>query len=152
MITKISDEQQKYDICRDILRDLPDWFGIEESIDEYARRCRSLSMWADLENGAALGFIALRETSPHAAEVYVMGVRKGLHRRGIGRKLFAAAYEFARDSGCEFLHVKTVRAGMYPDYDRTNAFYKGVGFRELECLPELWDELNPCQIYVMSVR
>lgn len=152
MINKIDDERQKYDICRAILHGLPDWFEVEESIEDYAVGCKSLPMWAEIRDGEPLGFIALRETSPFAAEIYVMGVKRGLHRQGLGRRLFAAAYDFAKDSGYEFLHVKTVREGMYPDYDRTNAFYKSIGFRELECLTELWDELNPCQLYVMSVR
>lgn len=48
--------------------------------------------------------------------------------------------------------MKTVRQGMYADYDQTNAFYRAVGFRELECLEDLWDAANPCQVYVMAVR
>lgn len=32
------------------------------------------------------------------------------------------------------------------------AFYQKMGFRELECMDGLWDEANPCQVYVMAVR
>lgn len=28
-------------------------------------------------------------------------------------------------------------------------FYKSLGFKEFEVFPTLWDEWNPCQIYVM---
>ena len=48
--------------------------------------------------------------------------------------------------------MKTVKAGVYEDYDITNAFYKSLGFRELEVFPDLWDEKNPCQIYVMGLK
>ena len=48
------------------------------------------------------------------------------------------------------MQVKTVKMGVYEDYDRTNRFYLSVGFRELEVLP-LWDEANPCQVYVMYI-
>ena len=39
--------------------------------------------------------------------------------------------------------------GKYEDYDKTNKFYISLGFKEFEIFPTLWDEWNPCQIYVM---
>lgn len=50
----------------------------------------------------------------------------------------------------DFLQVKTVKMGMYKEYDRTNLFYKSLGFKELEVL-DIWDENNPCQVYIMKV-
>ena len=50
------------------------------------------------------------------------------------------------------MQVKTVREGMYEDYDKTNRFYRSVGFSELEVIEDLWDADNPCQIYVMSLK
>ena len=85
-------------------------------------------------------------------ELAVMGVRKECHRKGIGRKLFAAARDYAARQEYEFIQVKTVRSGVYEDYDITNEFYKSLGFKELEVFPEYWDEANPCQIYVMSLK
>jgi len=29
--------------------------------------------------------------------------------------------------------------------------YPRMGFTELECFPTLWDEHNPCQVYVMAL-
>lgn len=105
-----------------------------------------------MEDGKAAGFAALKETAPKTAEIYVMGVRSGLHRAGVGRRLFAALYRHAKERGYAFLQVKTVQEGHYPAYDRTNAFYRAVGFTELECFPSLWDAWNPCQVLVMAVR
>lgn len=51
-----------------------------------------------------------------------------------------------------FLQVKTVQMGKYEDYDKTNKFYISLGFKEFEIFPTLWDEANPCQIYVMSLK
>ena len=65
---------------------------------------------------------------------------------------FAAAYEYARANGYCFIQVKTVQMGKYADYDKTNLFYKSLGFMEFELFPTLWDERNPCQIYVMAVK
>ena len=36
-------------------------------------------------------------------------------------------------------------------YDVTNRFYFLLGFKELEVFPTLWDECNPCQIYIMAI-
>ena len=81
-----------------------------------------------------------------------MAVEGALHRRGLGRGLFQALYAYARERGCRFLTVKTVEPGRYESYDRTNRFYQSLGFLPLECFPTLWDEANPCQIYIMDVK
>lgn len=41
--------------------------------------------------------------------------------------------------------------GKYEEYDKTNLFYISFGFKELEVFPTLWDEWNPCQIYIMNI-
>lgn len=152
MITELKEKTEKEQACREILSSLPDWFGNPESVEEYAASCRELPVWADICSGTAAGFIAFRPTSGCAGEIYVMGVRRELHRRGLGRELFRPLYAYARENGFQFLTVKTVQQGKYPDYDRTNLFYKSLGFLELECFPGLWDEQNPCQVYIMDVN
>ncbi len=151
MITKIDDRELKEKICLQILEQLPEWFEIPESRTVYAKTCKGLPFWADMEQNVARGFIAMKETSKYAVELYVMGVLKEYQRQGIGRKLFDSFYIYAKENGYEFVHVKTVREGMYPDYDVTNAFYQKIGFKELECMEDLWDAANPCQVYVMCV-
>ena len=74
------------------------------------------------------------------------------HRSGIGRQLFAAIRAEAIARGYRLLQVKTVQTGHYAEYDRTNAFYQRMGFLPLECLPTLWDEWNPCQVYVLPLQ
>lgn len=67
------------------------------------------------------------------------------------KKLFERARYIAQKEGFSFIQVKTVKMGVYEDYDKTNLFYLSLGFKELEVFPELWDEANPCQIYIMSI-
>lgn len=152
MIKKIDDKEEKEKICMDILEALPEWFEIPESRAAYAKDSRGLPFWADVDNNVVRGFIVMKETSHYTVEIYVMGVKKEYHRLGIGSKLFEEFYWYAKKMGYEFAQVKTVREGMYSDYDLTNAFYQKVGFRELECMDGLWDEANPCQVYVMAIR
>ena len=49
------------------------------------------------------------------------------------------------------MQVKTVQMGRYTEYDATNRFYLYLGFKEFEVFPTLWDERNPCQVYVMTL-
>ena len=151
MIRQIDDPQQKKNIARNILYALPEWFGIPESTETYIRESAAQTMVASLDGDRANGFLCLQQTGRDTVELAVMGVRKELHRRGIGRGLFEAAKAIAVSQGYSFMQVKTVQMGQYEEYDQTNRFYLSLGFKEFECFPTLWDEWNPCQIYVMSL-
>lgn len=150
-VRPVEDPEEREAIAASVLATLPDWFGLPDSTAEYVWVSRGLPFWAAVADGRPVGFAALKETAPKAGEIYVMGIRPELHRSGVGRRLFQALYRHVKARGYAFLQVKTVREGRYPEYDRTNAFYRAVGFTELECLPTLWDEWNPCQVLVMAV-
>lgn len=152
MIVTIMDKCQKEKIAMEILSELPEWFGLPESTQEYISCGKEMPFWADVENKKARGFIILKETSPYTVELYVMGVLKEFHRNKIGYNLFNACYEYSKKQGYLYMQVKTVKEGCYEEYDRTIGFYKKLGFKELECFPTLWDEWNPCQIYIMSIK
>lgn len=152
MIKYIEDENIREKICRNILKQLPEWFGQEDGISRYAKESRDSYLWVDIENNKPVGFIVMKETSPYTVEISVMGILKEYHRKGIGTELFKSFYNFSKNNNYEFIQVKTVKNGKYSSYDITNAFYKKVGFRELECMDNLWDEDNPCQIYIMSIK
>ena len=150
-IQEITDPGQKQQITRAILEALPAWFGIEEAREEYIRLSAGQPFFAAMDGDAPLGFLYLKETGRATAELYVMGVLQPHHRTGIGRALFAAARQRAAQLGYSFLQVKTVQTGHYPEYDATNRFYLSLGFEEFEVFPTLWDEWNPCQVYVMAL-
>lgn len=111
-----------------------------------------MPFFAAFVQGNPTGFIALKETSKATAEIYVMGVLKEYHRKGIGKQLCLEIERYARENGYTFLQVKTVKMGCYEEYDRTNQFYISMDFEEFECIPNLWDSWNPCQIYVKSLQ
>ena len=151
MIRNIFASAEKSAIARAVLSDLPDWFGLPEAKENYIAMSRELPFWAAYTEGMSVGFIVLKETSCATAEIFVMGVLKSCHRRGIGRALFQCFEAYAREAGYSFLQVKTVKMGRYPEYDATNRFYLSMGFQEFECFPDLWDASNPCQIYVKYI-
>lgn len=151
-LRRITSPDEKASISSSILLALPDWFGLPDSTQAYIRDSREMPFFAAMDGGRAVGFAALKETSPCAGEIYVMGVLPEYHRCGIGRMLFDAVRSEALAHGYALLQVKTVQTGHYDEYDRTNAFYQRMGFLPLECLPTLWDEWNPCQIYVLPLK
>lgn len=152
MIEEIKDKQLKRHIARSILETLTDWFGITESREQYIKDCEEQIFVVAKEAGKEIGFICLKETGKDTVEIAVMGVLKEYHRHGIGKELIKAAKDIAVEKGYSFLQVKTVQMGFYVDYDKTNLFYCNVGFKEFEVFPMLWNENNPCQIYVMALK
>ena len=149
-IVQIHEQEEKKKITREVLEALPDWFGIPEARENYIAKSADQPFWCAYDEEKIVGFLYLYETGKDTVELYVMGVRKEYHRKGIGKALFGAAYQAAREMGYSFIQVKTVQMGRYEDYDDTNRFYLSLGFKEFEVFPTLWDEWNPCQIYVMA--
>ena len=151
MITEITDTSEKQAIARKVLEALTEWFEVEESREGYIRDCTNWTFLAAKDDDKIQGFLCLKKTGNATVELAVMGVMKDFHRKGVGRQLVEKAKDVAKAQGFEFMQVKTVKMGMYEDYDRTNLFYISCGFKELEVFPLLWDEANPCQIYVMGL-
>lgn len=152
MIEQIFDKDEKSKIARKVLEALREWFEVDESREQYIRESADQIFIAAKENGEYVGFLCLKETGNATAELAVMGVLKEYHRSGFGRQLFEKAKAIADENGYSFMQVKTVQMGKYPDYDRTNLFYLSCGFKEFEVFPTYWDEDNPCQIYVMTLK
>ena len=150
-IEQITDIKEKQCIARTILEDLTEWFEVKESREQYISDCAEWIFLAAKDEGKTVGFLCLKETGKATVELAVMGVMKKCHRSGAGRALVDEAKSIAREKGYSFFQVKTVQMGMYEDYDRTNMFYLACGFKEFEVIPQIWDEANPCQIYVMSL-
>lgn len=82
----------------------------------------------------------------------MQGRFEGAAQDGVGRELVEAARRAAREAGYAFMQVKTVQMGKYAEYDATNRFCLAMGFKEFEVFPHLWDEWNPCQVYVMGLQ
>ena len=144
-IKEISNPKDKFVVCNDILRALPSWFGIEESIVDYVKAVEALPFYAAYISEKPVGFIAIKVHNDYTAEVYVMGVLQAYHRQGIGRKLITDCEDYCKSNKFEFLTVKTLdESRECEDYAKTRSFYLGMGFKPLEVFPLLWDESNPC--------
>ena len=151
IIKEIVDIDEKEKISREILNNLPEWFGMPESTEEYITDSQDKQFIACFMDNEAVGFVVLNSTSVDCADIFVMGIKKNYHRMGIGTKINDAYEKLAKKLGYTYTQVKTVQTGHYKEYDITNNFYKSVGYKELEVFPTLWDEWNPCQIYIKYI-
>ena len=151
-IKKIENKDLKGKIAKEILDDLPRWFGDVESKNEYIEDSLNLDFFACYLDDLPIGFLTLKENSADTLEIDVIGVLYKYRNQGAGKRLVLYAFEYAKKEGYSFLEVKTVAGGHYSEYDETNAFYKAMGFKSLEIIKELWAPHIPCQIYVKSIK
>jgi coenzyme F420-0:L-glutamate ligase/coenzyme F420-1:gamma-L-glutamate ligase len=148
-VVEVTDPAERSRIVELVLRDLPEWFGIEEATQAYIEAAATLPTFAVEPD---VGFLCLKQHTPRAAELYVMGVRRAQHRRGVGRALVAEAESWCRGRSIDYLHVKTLGPSQPSrGYDATRAFYETLGFVAIEELPGFWDEENPALILVKDI-
>jgi ribosomal protein S18 acetylase RimI-like enzyme len=111
----IGDARCRSAICREVIESLPDWFGIPASNQAFVAAAEELPMLACFApDGEVLGFVSMKARTPIATELYVLGVKRTWHRRGVGRRLIEAVAKLAALDGIRFLTVKTL-APSKPD-------------------------------------
>lgn len=149
----IDDNALKRTITENVLRALPDWFGIEESIIDYVEKSEGTMFWAAYAAERPVGFLSLLRHNAYTSEIYCMGILQAFHHRGIGTALVQACENYCKAQGTEFLTVKTLDESRPDDgYAKTRQFYLALGFRPIEVFPTLWDEANPCLFMAKSVN
>lgn len=75
IIKKIELPNEKQKISTSILSNLPEWFGIPESNQEYITESMKMPFWTAYDGQIPVGFIALKENNQYTAEIYVMGFK-----------------------------------------------------------------------------
>ena len=150
VIEEVKNEAQKMAVVAEVLKDLPEWFGIPESTQAYIEGVKVLQVWVAYQESDLAGFVSLSYSSEDCAEIDCIGVKKAYQGRGIGSHLLATL-ESEASKNVDFLQVKTVAEGSNKDYDRTNIFYRSLGFKKLEIFPQLWGPQNPCQILIKKM-
>ena len=144
-VCEIEDRLQKRDITNDVLRALPDWFGINDAIVEYVQKSQAMMFWAAYVADRPVGFLSLPQHSAYTSEIYCMGLHQEFHHRGIGMVLVQTCEAYCQEHSLEFLTVKTLDESRPDDaYAKTRRFYIARGVRPLEVSPTLWGDRNPC--------
>jgi GNAT superfamily N-acetyltransferase len=152
-VKKVVNNEEKTSITNYILRQLPEWFGIEEAIVNYINGVLNTQFYALYRSDQPVGFISIKSNNKYTSEIYVMGILKQYHKIGIGKKLLETAQECLINDNVKFLMVKTL-AESHPDrhYKKTREFYYKTGFYPLEEIKEIWGKENPCLIMVKNLR
>jgi len=151
MIKIVEKKTSKSEICLKILKDLPEWFGIEAAIQDYVSEVKNCTFISFESEGEVVGFVALKE-NPVSFDMYVLGVLKSHHRMSIGKQLVEYAEEYAKSSLKKYMTVKTLSADHPdPNYQKTRLFYERMGYEHLEVLKTLWDENNPCLYMIKCI-
>lgn len=139
--------------CERILRSLPRWFGIEESLLEYVRDADRFPTFHALDNGRSVGFLTVREHFQECWEVHCIAVLAERRGQGTGRKLHAHVERWLQARGVRFLQVKTL-ADSHPskEYAQTRAFSARLGYVPHEVFPRLWGPMLPVLQLVKQVQ
>ena len=135
-----------------ILRALPEWFGIEESLIQYVKDADLMPTMIVRDDDAVVGFLTINHHFPESAEIHCMGILPKYHRTGTGKALLVELESHLKELGVKFLQVKTISEDKENQaYAKSRAFYKALGFISLEMFPTLWDHGNPCLLLVKSI-
>jgi ribosomal protein S18 acetylase RimI-like enzyme len=136
---------EKSGICGEILRELPEWFGIDSAVENYVREVAGNIFYIAVLYEKTIGFCAVKTHFGNNAELYVLGIFPEFHRKGIGKVIIDKVAEDCKRNGIRYLTVKTLsERHSDKNYRKTREFYKRVGFIPLEEFQSLWDESNPC--------
>ena len=146
----VNNKDEKSKICYNIIDKLDNWFGKEDTNRKYAKGVREDFFLTAKIKEEAVGFISIKEHNEFTSEIYVLGILKEFHKRGIGKRLIEIAKDKLVKDKKKFLTVKTL-SGSNPNkyYKKTRKFYKAMDFYPLEEMPELWSEEEPC-LYMLK--
>ena len=149
-IKKIENSEQKSLVCGNIIKALPQWFGIAEENDKYVSGVQNYTVFVCNDGGSSIGLIALKPHLKGSVEIWWMGVHPDYHRKNIGYSLFQSACEYARLQSKKYMIVNTISERSVDEYyARTREFYLKIGFVPL--FEEKEDEKNPMMWMLLSL-
>jgi len=130
--------------CERVLRTLPRWFDIEDSLLEYARNTEHLPTFA--VNGAQglVGFMSVQQHFESSWEVHCIAIAMHHRGQGLGKELHRHAEDWLVSKGASILQVKTLDTSHpSPEYAETRKFYQALSYQAVEVFPTLWGEGLP---------
>jgi MFS family permease/ribosomal protein S18 acetylase RimI-like enzyme len=114
----------------EIAKNLPEWFD-EGGLKTMQTELKTHGGFAAFFEGALVGFVTFDTVTKEIAKISWMGVRKELHRKGIGSKLLRSLEEYLIHLGYGILEVDTVAESVdYEPYEFTRNFYYKHEFKK----------------------
>ena len=149
-ILEITEKNLKQEITDKILHTLPEWFELEEGIQDYVRNVIKYPFFVYEAKGQQIGFVSLKPISHKRLEIYVMAILPNYHRKGVGTKLIDRCKQYMIENKYEEILVKTLSDKSNDiHYKQTREFYISQGFKIFKESNE-WGESNPCVILKYS--
>jgi ribosomal protein S18 acetylase RimI-like enzyme len=105
----------------------------------------------DAEDGAGLAAVLLyrpEEAADRAVDLTMIAVRPDLQGRGRGAALMRHAEQDLRERGQRLLVVRTSGTTQY---DRTRAFYRGLGYTEHARVPDYWTDGDDLVLFTLRL-
>lgn len=130
-------------------------FGFNGTLEDSIRHYEVLGVFKDLEDVKAnyfeagglflialngveiIGSGAIRRLTEDSAELKRMWLLEAYHGQGIGYRLVSQLFAFAREKGYTRICLQTS-----PEQIRALAFYRKVGFYEIPCYNNDFDEIS----------
>lgn len=139
-ITLPSDAEVKSSACAAIIATLPDWFGIENSNQDYIKAAAQHSAIA-AENNDSIIALLIYKTMSGICELHWMGILPEHHRQGIGRQLVTALSDECQKTGVKTIVLETLDPDLADKaYLQTYKFYKKMGFEIVDSFQ--YDDIN----------
>ncbi len=130
-IEKISSDMAEK-ICREIMIDLPEYFGQPEINAKYAIGVKSRENFVAMVGKNYAGLISIDFPYPNNCSIYWLGVFSQYHSRGFGGKLVESAVKNAELKHASTMTVETLDpCESDENYLKTYEFYKAKGFKPL---------------------
>ncbi len=98
-------------------------------------------------NGELVGFFSVKYHFEQSIDLYVLGIKRDFHGRGIGSQLYKLIETDMKNKKVTYIQVNTLSPkAKNKDYLLTLKFYLKIGFVPLEEFPDLWGEdgYTPC--------
>ena len=115
--------------CVEVIGTLPEWFGYPGASEGVAEAAENQKGFVALEDGVVVGFVTTLPIFAETLEITYLAVRADRRRRGLGRRLVAAACGRAVTLGASSVTLLTARPeSADAPYAATVAFYRSLGF------------------------
>lgn len=148
----VVNKEEKSKICKEVLKDLPLWFGRPKANKHYCKEVKKYSFIKIILKDQVIGFISIKENSLFVSELYVLGILKKYHRQGIGTKAIKFIAQLLKKRKIKYLEVKTLdKSKKSKEYEKTRLFYVKLGFIPLDILENEWGTNNPALIMIKKL-
>lgn len=119
-------------ICRKIIVDLPEYFGLPECNEQYALGVGACVNFAVKIDANYVALISLNFPYSKNCNIYWMGILKEFQGKGIGKLLMHASWNYAKQQGAHTMTVETLAPNEADEnYLKTYKFYEDLGFEPL---------------------